>query len=289
VGRAAFGLCGTRRHAGVRAWAGAQRHGQGRSLAGTAARITFVNVGQGDATLLQIGAWTGLVDGGPSAAAGHLVATLRAHGVHRIDELVVSHPHADHIGGLPAVLAAFPVRQAVIDERVPTSTCRSLIQALTARHVPVVHWWRGVRERFGRALARVLNPPPLPPDADPNDDSIVLLVSVAGRRVLLTGDVGGAVEDAIAAGYRGPPVYALKVGHHGSSTSTGDALLDAVRPTWAVIEVGRNSYGHPAPSTVARLRSHGVHIVSTWRAGDITLTIWSSGAVRWRATANGRA
>jgi beta-lactamase superfamily II metal-dependent hydrolase len=265
----------------------ARSHGGGGGSAAPAARITFVNVGQGDATLLQIGSWTGLVDGGPVAAAGHLVAELRSQGVRRIDELVVTHPHADHIGGLPAVVASFPVGRAVIDESYRSASFRSLTRALAARHVPVVHWWRGARERLGRATARVLNPTPAPPDADPNDDSVVLLVSVAGRRVLLTGDAGGAAEDAIAAAYRGPPVFVLKVGHHGSRTSTGDTLLAAVRPTWAVIEVGPNGYGHPAPSVVARLRAHAVRILSTWRAGDITLTILSSGAVRWRWTGKG--
>ena len=247
-----------------------------------AARITFLDVGQGDSILLQIGGWTGLVDGGPSAAGSRLVADLRSHGVRHIDTLVVTHPHADHIGGLPAVVGAFAVGKAVIDEAYDSSSYRSLVSALRARHVPIVHWWRGASERFGAATAQVLSPGPSPPDADPNDDSIVLLVTVGARRLLLAGDVGGGVEDAIAAAYHGPPVYVLKVGHHGSSGSTGDALLSAMRPAWAVIEVGPNSYGHPSPAAVARLRARHVRIFTTWRSGDITLLIAASGAVHWR-------
>ena len=258
--------------------------GAGRAAASAAARITFLDVGQGDAELLRVGRWTGLIDGGPPSAAGRLVADLRARHVRRIDELIVSHPHADHIGGLPAVVDAFPVRRAVLDEAYDSAAYRSLRAELRTHHVPVVHWWRGAREPLGSARALVLDPAPRPPDHDPNHDSIVLLVTVAGRRVLFTGDMGGLPEDDLAAAYHGPAVTVLKVGHHGSATATGEALLAAFRPRWAVIEVGPNPYGHPSPATMARLRARHVRVFTTWRAGDVTLTISRSGALRWRRT-----
>ena len=258
------------------------------SRRGVRATVTFIDVGQGDSILLQVGSFTALVDGGDVAAGGHVAAVLRARGVRRIDELVVTHPHADHIGGLPTVIAAFPVRQAIIDEAGTSATYRGLIAALRQRGTPIVRRYAGAVLRFGAARVLVLHPSPSL-TGDYNTDSIVLVISVDGRSIMLTGDVTGTGESDVTARYRGPPLYVLKVAHHGSATSTSAAFLARVHPRFAVIEVGPNSYGHPAASTLRRLRASGATIYTTWKNGDISLSIAPSGAARWSFSRSSRA
>ena len=255
---------------------------------GVKAIVTFLDVGEGDAILLQIGAFTALVDGGDAAAGGRVAADLRSRGVRTIDELVVTHPHADHIGGLLTVVDAFPVKRAIIDEAGTTATYRSLVAELRRQHTPIARDYAGAVLRFGVARAVVLNPSSHL-TGDYNADSIVLALDLNGRRVMLTGDVTGSGEVGVTARYRGPPVYLLKVAHHGSGSSTSASFLADVRPRFAVIEVGPNSYGHPSSSTVARLRRGGATVYTTWNNGDITVTIAPGGAVRWSFSRRARA
>jgi competence protein ComEC len=244
-------------------------------------RIVFVNVGQGDAEIIRAGSFDCLIDGGPSGEGAHLESELRKAGVRRLDLLIVTHPHADHIGDLAGVIADYRPARALVDEGATTSTYAGVRNALRAAGTRMVHEFRGTTLRMGPLTARVVSPGSLSGDA--NADSVVLLLDVYGKRFLFSGDCAGANESAVGAIVaRGPPLYLLKVAHHGSAYSTSSSFLSEVRPRFAVIEVGSNAYGHPAASTIKRLKTQGARIYSTQKNGDISLTIAASGAVTWR-------
>jgi competence protein ComEC len=243
---------------------------------GAAARIVFVDVGQGDATIIKSGAWAGLIDGGPAGSGGRIEAALGKLGVRRLSTVFVSHMHADHIGGLPGVVADMRPRQAFVAGS-PTS---SLANAFSVAGTSVIQARRGGRLHFGALRVSVLSPASV--SGDPNADSLVLLVTAASRRFLFTGDCTGPNEAAVGSiCARGPPIDVLKVAHHGSRYSTTTAFLDGARPRTAVISVGVNSYGHPTQETIDRLRSSGARVFSTQKNGSITVTVWSGGAVTW--------
>jgi len=252
--------------------------GDARPAAAGATTIVFVDVGQGDAIIVRSGRVTVLVDGGPPGAAWRVSAQLSRLGVRRLDALLVTHAHLDHVGALPALVWQYRPRRAYVAAR-PGALTATLRQAGTR----LVTLRRGDTLRWGRARVRVLSPARL--SGDLNADSLVVLMQAAGRRVLLTGDLTGPNEAAVGAiCARGPPVDVLKVAHHGSRYSTTTAFLAGARPRVAVICVGRNPYGHPSPDTLARLRAFGVRVYSTQRNGTLTVRLAPGRRPVWRAT-----
>lgn len=243
-------------------------------------RVTYVDVGQGDSIILRVGKWTGLIDGGPAGSSGVIAAQLHKLGATHIDCLVMSHSHADHIGGLPGLISQFKPRRAIYAGAGTTATWRNVKKALAQAGTKLQRVRAGAVLAFGKLKAKVISPSHL--SGEPNDDSVVILLDAAGRRFLFTGDLNGPNEAAVGAiCARGPPIYVLKVAHHGSKYSTGNSFLAQARPKFAVISVGKNSYGHPAPATINRLKAHKTRIYSTQKNGNITVTVKSNGKVSW--------
>jgi competence protein ComEC len=204
-----------------------------------------------------------------------LAPALWARGIRRLDTLVITHGDPDHIGGAPAVLDDFaPAR---IWEGVPVLRHRPLQDVLEharAAGIGVVRRQAGDAWQAGPARVRVLHPPA--PDWERprvrNDDSIVLEIVYGDVAVLLLGDVGASVERTIYPRLTPARHRILKVGHHGSRTSTSQELLDHWRPDIAIISCGRgNTFGHPAPGVLARLESIGARIYRTDLDGQITI------------------
>jgi competence protein ComEC len=245
------------------------------SAAGLAAptglRITFLDVGQGDATLLQWRRTAILVDTGPPD--GPILTRLRHAGVRRLDLLVVTHAQADHDGGAAAVLRAMPVG-LVLDGRDGVRDSSGLRMAAQAarRGVRTIGARAGEVLRIGAIALRVLWPAsargPADAGADPNQRAIVAEADAAGVRMLLTADA----ESDVLAGLELGPVDVLKVSHHGSADPGLPALLQRLRPRLAAIEVGRhNVYGHPAAATVRALLAAGAALVRTDRDGSVSV------------------
>jgi competence protein ComEC len=213
-------------------------------------RITFLDVGQGDAVLLQVAHSSILVDQGPPEA--HVAAQLRSLGVRRVAVLVLTHPQRDHVGGASDVLRRLPV-DLVLDPRLPADSPdeAAALAAARAHHVRVLRARAGEVLRLGRLTLRVLWPDgPGVVGEDPNRRAIVLHVRYGNVDALLTADA----ESDVTLPLRPPPVEILKVAHHGSADPGLARLLDRVRPRVAVISVGaRNDYGHPTASTLATL------------------------------------
>jgi competence protein ComEC len=235
--------------------------------------VRFLDVGQGDATLIQHPDGTAILfDAGPPEAAA--TRLLRRAGVDRLALVVATHASRDHHGGLEAVLERHPV-DLLLDggDGTPDPSFRGLLRTAAARGVRRVV----ATARLTLTLAngdlriRILSPPPRPPGPapdDPNPRAVVAIVSSSGFDLLLSAD---AESDALLP-LDLPDVDAIKVPHHGSSDPGLPAVLERLDPELAAIEVGPNTYGHPAPSTLAALREADVRTLRTDRDGTVTLT-----------------
>ncbi|MDP9349612.1 MAG: MBL fold metallo-hydrolase, partial [Gemmatimonadota bacterium] len=254
--------------------------------------IHFLDVGQGDAVAIRTAGdrWV-LVDAGPRAErydAGErrVLPFLRARRVSRLEAFILTHPDADHIGGARAVLEGMDVGR-LIEPGLPVGKPLYLevLRAAEARNVPWAAARRGRRLRLDGVELELLWPvgDVLDASVEANEISAVVRLRYGAFTALLTGDVGTGVEEELAATYGGSlRAQLLKAGHHGSRTSTGDALLDAARPELVVVSAGRrNRYGHPAPEVMARLRERGIAVARTDREGTVSVYVEPGGA-HWR-------
>jgi competence protein ComEC len=235
----------------------------------TGLRITFLDVGQGDAVLLQVPEGAVLVDQGPPEAK--VAQQLRSLGVRRLAAVVLTHPQRDHIGGAETVLRQLAVDR-VLDPRLAASGPyeRAALAVAAKRGVEVVETRAGDGFRLGRLRLRALWPDRAgTPTEDPNRLPIVLLASYGEVDALLTADA----ETEVTARLLSRRVEILKVAHHGSADPGLASELRELRPSVAVISCGRgNDYGHPTASTLAALRaSRGLNLYRTDEDGQVVV------------------
>jgi competence protein ComEC len=244
--------------------------------------VTSIDVGEGDSILVLTPKKNSLlVDaGGPIWGSGSqldfgedvVAPYLWNRGISRLDFVAISHGHSDHIGGMAAILRDFRPRELWIGLLPPSRALESLVNEAQALGITVVRHWENDQIDLGGAKAEVLFPPrDWPVGIEPkNNDSMVLNVSFGETSALLEGDAEKAVERRIAS-LEHPRADLLKVGHHGSATSTTAEILDSVHPSFAVISVGfRNSFGLPKIDVLRRLQEHGVHVYRTDLNGAVT-------------------
>jgi competence protein ComEC len=229
--------------------------------------LVVLDVGQGDAIVVRLGGGAAvLIDGGGVSFGGvdagsrHVVPALRALGIWRLALVVATHADLDHMGGLPAVLEAFPVGALLVGHAEPERPAWQALERVARRRgVPVRAVRRGEAIELGDVRLEVLHPAA---DAigEGNADSVALLVRYRGAPwALLLGDVPAAVEADLPV----PPTPILLAAHHGSATSTSAALVGAASPRLALVSVGHNRYGHPSAAVRDRLAQAGVPVVST--------------------------
>jgi competence protein ComEC len=201
-----------------------------------------------------------------------VVRALRARGVDRLGALVLTHADLDHIGGAGSVLAAFDV-DAIYDPALPSGKADYLdvLAAAEAAAIPWIAARAGTVLEFDGARIEVLHPVESVSDAETNEASVILRVVYGAFDALLTGDAYKPAERGLAAGLAG--LELLKLGHHGSDTSTDSLLLALASPELAIVSVGRgNRYGHPHPDVLARLERAGVPLRRTDEEGTISVT-----------------
>lgn len=223
--------------------------------------VTFLAVGQGDAMHVKTpGGRHLLIDGGPPG--DRLLRYLERQGIRLVDLVMVSHPQADHLGGLKPLLGEVAIGQVWEGGfAYPSELYRTWLAGLVQKHVPLVVARKGLTWEVEPGVTlRVLAPDGGMSDWDTNDQSLVVWLKHGDVDLLLTGDVeAGAEARLLAAGL--PDVDVLKVAHHGSRTSTSAAFLRAVRPEAAIIQVAeRSRFGHPHPEALIRLSASGARV-----------------------------
>ena len=232
--------------------------------------VHFIDVGQADCALLECDGAFALIDGGNEADGEDVVEYLEAQGVQRLNLVVGTHPHEDHIGGLPAVLNAYPADNIWTSEMpYSNSITRAFTDAVarqgTAVFVPDV----GQTFSLGSATITMIGPIRMDYE-DANNLSLVLMVQYGDIRFLFAGDMERDAEIELLDSGADVKADVLKVGHHGSYTSTSYRFLYEVDPTYAVICVGAaNDYGHPHNESMSRLRDAEVIIYRTDKMYDI--------------------
>ena len=258
-------------------------------------KVTVIDVGQGDSILIETpGGRTMLIDGGPAspeengarehdAGAAIVLPFLRHEGIRRVDIVALTHPHADHSGGLATVVRAMPVGivldGSVLDD--PDPVYLAFRDAVSRRSVCIDAAREGQKMDLGDGVSvECLNPPVLgrPYGVDLGNDTVNNYSSVYrltyGRvHFLFDGDAEEDAEKRMISAGQTLRADVLKCGHHGANNATSNEWLDAVRPSIALISCGaHNRYGHPGRHTLARLDSRGIKTFITARDGAITLT-----------------
>ncbi len=237
-------------------------------------RVVFLDIGQGDAILIEKGSNQILIDGGPSSQK-----ELEELGKYipfwdrTIEAVIATHPDQDHIGGLIGVLKNYKVCTEIDNAASGDSAAyKNYLQLLRDKKVERLRGQRGMDLKLDDAILAILYPGTdlVNNPKDTNADSLVAKLTYADHKILFTGDFPTEEDAKIFAAKVDLSADILKVAHHGSKYATSDEFLDRVKPHEAIISVGAgNRYGHPAQEVLERLKAHGIPVQRTDQMGDI--------------------
>ncbi|MDD4540548.1 MAG: MBL fold metallo-hydrolase [Eubacteriales bacterium] len=232
--------------------------------------VHFIDVGQGDAIFIELAnGQTMLIDAGERNSGDQVVSYIKLLGYNKIDYVIATHPHSDHIGGMTTVINKLNIGKFYMpDIEHTTKTFESMIDALISNDVDVYRAAAGVDILKDNGLhARFLSPASSY-GSNLNNWSAVVKLDFGQNSFLFMGDAESQVENSLS----NVKADVLKVGHHGSDTSCGSTFLNKVAPKISVISVGNNSYGHPTQSTINKLTSIGCQVYRTDLSGTIIVT-----------------
>jgi competence protein ComEC len=235
----------------------------------------ILDVGQGDSILIQFKGKNILIDGGERDMGPRVQLYLLDYGVSKIDLLVATHPHSDHIGGLLNVIDKFQVSK-VLDSGQPhtSKTYEDFLTRIDQKDIPYQVAEAGQRIELHPDLdVEILSPPEKRLSDDLNENSVVLRIAYGKVAFLLMGDAGYEAENEIMSKGFDIESDILKVGHHGSKSATSASFLKRVAPRISIISAGLgNPYGHPAPEVIKRLKKSGSQVYRTDIQGTIDVT-----------------
>lgn len=233
-------------------------------------KICFIDVGQGDSILIQTPTGKNiLIDGGKTDATNIVENYLHSSDVTTLD-VIATHADSDHIGSLDSVIRDFIIGKVYMPQMTNTSyTFEDLLLAMQSKELTFTTAKANVSVDLGSGITAQFLAPINDSYTDANNYSAVLKVTYGSTSFLLTGDAETQSENEMMAAGANLQSTVLKVGHHGSNTSTSDGFLNAVKPKYAVISVGDNSYGHPTEGTLTKLSQHGISVYRTDNSGTI--------------------
>lgn len=239
---------------------------------GTAEELTvhFLDIGQGDCIVITQGEHAMMIDAGENDKGTAVQSYLQYLGIDSLDYVILTHPDSDHIGGADVIIYKFSCGAILMPEKeTDTRTYDDVLQAMKSKDYTAVHPQPGDTYAFGDASFTILSPERT--YSDNNNNSLVVRLTHGENTFLFTGDAELEAEADMLSGGRDLSADVLKVGHHGSSSSTSDDFLAAVSPSCAVISCGEdNKYGHPHAETMNKLRQSGVTVYRTDEQGTIT-------------------
>jgi len=246
--------------------------------------VHFIDVGQGDCILLKNADSSVLIDAGSDEESDKVLSYLRSAGIATLTVAVGTHPHEDHIGSLDEVIDAFSPETVVMPKvSANTKAFENVLDAVSAQNKKIKAAKTGLVLEVGELSLSFLSPPQDSGFDNLNDYSAVISVTYAGKTFLFCGDAERPAEERMLEGGQNVKCDVLKVGHHGSSTSTTGEFLKAAAPQYAVISVGaKNSFGHPAKAVLRRLSDAGAEVYRTDRNGDIVFTVSPEGRLEVR-------
>ncbi len=247
--------------------------------------VHFIDVGQGDSILAESGGHYLLVDAGENDQAATVTGYLRSQGVTRLDYVIGTHPHSDHIGGLDAVISEFEVGKVILPPvEHTTRTFEDVLDAVTDKGLKLTKPVPGDSYTLGGATFTIIAP-----NGDYGDDlnnwSVGILLENGSSRFVMCGDAEAKAEADILKNGIDISADVLKLGHHGSRTSTSQEFLDRVNPATVVIQCGAgNSYGHPHKETMEKLKRDKIQVFRTDQDGTIIARSDGS-SIRWETGA----
>lgn len=249
------------------------------------AALYVLDVGQGDALLVRASGRSVLIDSGKKEKGEGLSRALDALGISELDAFILTHRHEDHFGGSLALLKENRIRQVFVGgregPRVPDNVSEEMdlwYEAVQKAGLRPRVISKGDRLPLSKTvLLRILHPPDIRDTADENQNSIIIRLEASGHSLLLMGDAEEEVEKKLLDERRSLKATGLKIGHHGAKRGTTRPFLEAVRPSFALLSVGRNRYGHPAPNVLQYLQDFGCEVFRTDRDGTLTVSLNKTG------------
>ena len=238
--------------------------------------VHFLDVGNADCILVRQGDKNLLIDAAEPDNQHDIIRYLQKQGVQQLDMVIATHPHADHIGAMSAVIENYAIGRFVMsyvtDEATPTSSAYiRMLEALDAHNVAVEEAVPGTTYELGTARLQILAP--YESVDEPNDVSVVCRLTFGDRSFLFTGDASKSIEKQMLDGPYVLRSDVLKLSHHGSNTGNSEQFLYEVMPQYAVITCGAdNRYGHPHQEVVNRLKRQNIQSYRTDASGDIVFT-----------------
>ena len=236
--------------------------------------VTYLNVGQGDSELIQVNGINMLIDAGTNAGANDLVKDLKNRGIKTIDIAIATHPHEDHIGGMDEVLENFDVKSFYAPKVAHTTkTYENMLKAVKNEGLKIKQIKEGTKIDLGKDTEVQVYSPVKSQYEELNNYSPVMKISYGQNSFMSTGDAESLVEKEILNENKDLKADVLKLGHHGSHSSTSEEFLKAVDPSIAIVSCAKdNKYGHPHKETMSNLKKAGITVYETFRDGDITIS-----------------